>query len=105
MRYGNFLILGVLVVLCAGLLLYPDSAFANTVLVGGDLKSKVDTLTSALLGFIVPAVCIFGLGFLGIQAAGGDPSVKPKIILVLCVLGVSMLAPVLINWIKGLVGY
>jgi hypothetical protein len=96
--WGLVLVLG----FCALVTFYPEISFAQDF--GGDaLSSRVNGLTTKIIGTILPAVSILGLVYSAILAASGDQGAKGRMVLVLIASVVGFLAPIVIHWFQGAV--
>lgn len=84
-----------------GLLMILCPEFAQAQFAGG-LESKVQSVTSGLINFILPAASVLGIVYAAVLAATGDASAKQRMILVVIASIVGFLAPLLINWLKGI---
>lgn len=81
---------------------FPETAFAQFA-GGGALESKVNSVTSGLINFLLPAASIMGFIYSAILAATGDASAKSRMTLIAFCSVVGMLAPLIIRWLQGMV--
>lgn len=86
--------LAIIMILC------PDLAMAQ--FAGGDLQSKVGSVTNGLITFLLPAASTIGLIYSAILAASGDASAKQRMSLIILCSVVGMLAPLIIRWLQGM---
>lgn len=100
-KYGLVLYLAFL---CT-LICFSDSAFAQIGGIGGgDLATRMNSLTSQMISVILPAVSILGLVYAAILAATGDQGAKQRMVLVLFASVVGFIAPIIISWLKSASG-
>lgn len=81
-------------------LLLPEISFAQ--FGGSGFESKVQNINTSLITRILPLVSIFGLFYAAVLAITGDGEAKGKIVGVLIASAVGFLAPMIIEWLKGL---
>jgi len=81
-------------------LLVPELSFAQ--FGGSGFESKVQNINTSLITRILPLVSIFGLFYAAVLAISGDGEAKSKIFGVLLASTVGFLAPMIIEWLKGL---
>lgn len=81
-------------------LLVPELSFAQYG--GSGFENKVQNINTGLITRILPLVSIFGLFYAAVLAITGDGEAKGKIIGVLIASAVGFLAPMIIEWLKGL---
>jgi len=96
--FGMFVFLGI-----GFLVLYPDIAFAIPGSASG-LESKMANLQSKLIGSILPLMSAIGLIWAAILGVQGNPESKEKIKLIVFCSIVGFLAPMIINWVRSVVG-
>lgn len=85
--------LGILMIFC------PEFAMAQF---AGGLETKLNSVTSGLINFLLPAASIIGLVYAAILAATGDASAKQRMVLIVIASVVGFLAPLVIRWLKGM---
>lgn len=83
------------------LIIGPELAFAQF---AGGLESKVQSVTSGLINFLLPAACVLGLVYAAILASTGDASAKQRMVLVIIASIIGFLAPLIIRWLQGMAG-
>ncbi len=86
--------------LTALLLFLPEFSFAQ--MGGSGFESKVQNINNNLITRILPLVSIFGIFYAAVLAISGDGEAKGKIIGVLFASAMGFLAPMIIEWLKGL---
>lgn len=96
MLLSAFLVLGV----ATFFVLFPEFSFAQ--FGGSGFESKVQNINTNLITRILPLVSIFGLFYAAVLAITGDGEAKGKIFGVLIASTVGFLAPMIIEWLKGL---
>ena len=90
------LLLGITVLI----LIVPEFSMAQ--LGGSGFESKVQNINTNLITRILPLVSSFGLFYAAVLAISGDGEAKGKIIGVLIASATGFLAPMIIEWLKGL---
>lgn len=83
-------------------LLVPEFSFAQFGGGGSGFESKVQSINTSLITRILPLVSIFGLFYAAVLGISGDGEAKGKIFGVLLASTVGFLAPMIIEWLKGL---
>lgn len=83
-------------------LFIPELSFAQFGGGGSGFESKVQNINTSLITRILPLVSIFGLFYAAVLAISGDGEAKGKIFGVLLASTVGFLAPMIIEWLKGL---
>lgn len=76
--------------------------FSQAQMGGSGFENKVRNINNSLITSILPLVSIFGLFYAAVLAISGDGEAKGKIIGVLIASAVGFLAPMIIDWPKGL---
>ena len=94
----GWLVLGLIVLACI-ICLLPEVTFAQA----SSFDSKVDSLTSMIVGKILPAVAVFGLVYAAILAAAGDESSKKRMVLVVVASIVGILAKFIVPMFQSAV--
>ena len=88
----------------------PENVFAQItnghyILGGGNFESKMTGLTNKLVSTLLPIASILGLVYACFLAVMGDGAAKQRITMVIVCCIIGLLAPVIIPWIKSIVGY
>ena len=81
------------------MILCPELAQAQF---AGGLENKVQSVTSGLINFLLPAASVLGIVYAAILAATGDASAKQRMVLVIIASIVGFLAPLIIRWLQGM---
>lgn len=81
-------------------LFLPEFSFAQ--FGGSGFESKVQSINTNLITRILPLISIFGLFYAAVLAISGDGEAKGKIFGVLLASVIGFLAPMIIEWLKGL---
>jgi len=85
----------------AVLTFFPEVSFAQFG-GGSGFESKVQNINSNLITKILPLISIFGIFYASALAISGDGEAKGKIFGVLLASAIGFLAPLIIEWLKGL---
>lgn len=96
----NILMLVLMIGLTAIIFLAPELSFAQYG--GSGFESKVQNINSNLITRILPLVSIFGIFYAAVLAITGNGEAKGKIMGVLLASAAGFLAPMIIEWLKGL---
>lgn len=73
----------------------------NTYAQAAAFSSKVDNITTVIIGRILPAVSVLGLAYASILAATGDESSKKRFLLVAVASIVGILAKFVVPMLQG----
>jgi hypothetical protein len=95
-----FLTVALLLGISAVFLFVPEFSFAQ--FGGSGFETKVQNINTNLITRILPLVSIFGLFYATVLAITGDGEAKGKIFAVLLASATGFLAPMIIDWLKGL---
>lgn len=98
MNLRNIWLLIIPLVAVVGIVLMPDAVMAF------GFESKMQNLTSQLIGTVLPLLSILGLVYAAILALSGDAAAKSKIITVISVSLIGFLAPSIIQWLQKAAG-
>ncbi len=94
-KRGYCLVWFVIIACCFFLL--PEDTFAQA----ASFDSKVDSLTTLIVGRILPAVSVFGLVYAAILAAAGDETSKKRMVLVVVASIVGILAKFVVPMLQS----
>ena len=95
-----------LILLLVGFFLIAENIFAQAYFItGGGFESKMDNLTNKMVTVLLPIMSLVGLIYACILALMGDGAAKQRITMVLACSAIGLLAPVIVSWIKSIVGY
>lgn len=100
MNKAGLLTIALMLGVSALFLLVPELGFAQYG--GSGFESKVQNINTNLITRILPLVSIFGLFYAAVLAISGDGEAKGKIVGVLIASAAGFLAPMIIEWLKGL---
>lgn len=100
MNKAGLMTIALMMGISAVFLLVPQLSFAQ--FGGSGFESKVQNINTSLITRILPLVSIFGLFYAAVLAITGDGEAKGKIIGVLIASAVGFLAPMIVEWLKGL---
>ena len=100
MNKAGLMTIALMLGISAFFLLVPQLSFAQ--FGGSGFESKVQNINTNLITRILPLISIFGLFYSAALAISGDGEAKGKIIGVLLASGLGFLAPMIIEWLKGL---
>ena len=88
-----------LIVLVSLFFLLSEDTYAQA----ANFTSKVDSITTLIVGRILPAVSVFGLVYAAILAATGDESSKKRMVLVVVASIVGILAKFVVPMLQSAV--
>jgi len=100
MNKANLLIFALMMGISVVFLLLPEISFAQ--IGGSGFENKVQNINTNLITRILPLVSIFGIFYAAVLAIAGDGEAKGKIFGVLLASAFGFLAPMIIEWLKGL---
>lgn len=81
-------------------ILVPEVSFAQ--FGGSGFEDKVRNINSNLITRILPLLSVLGIFYGATLAITGDGEAKGKIVTILVVSVIAFLAPMLIEWLKGI---